>query len=1238
VATIGRDTIVVEYDGRGLPAQAEALGRQSGISQGEAHAKAFDEKVAEGQSRTGEKLTKDWETRGLKEGQRAGLSFNDAFNSEIQSKLDRNAREVARVFADEGGLDKYRASLGDVGRGYDGVGNSADSLKAKLQELYDNKQIDVGLFSRLSNDVRKWASNAEQAEAAITSTKGAMASLGEEIRGNLINHLGALDDELNRAHEAAIRVNQDYDSTDNILKRLEGSTAGVSRGFIDARDRADLFTRGAKDLKSYEADLARLPKPIQDVRAAFHDGKAVFGDVEKAVGGLGKAAEGGVVDLEKLGGAFDDVGKKAASSAGKGGGLGGVGLWTGVIVAVVGLVVALLPEIAALGSALGGLALEGGIAFGAVAIGALAFKSALSGMFGPLNQLPGVVQPAAAALQSIFGSDNAKGKFVAGGMLTEIQTILQTHVFQNLAGAITMVANNAFPAFKAGAISIGDALHGVASEFANAFAGNNSEGVQNRENFQKFLVGLGPIIRQMGAALIDFGNGLTGILAAATPYVLEFAKNIHSIAEGFGNFFSQQKGQDAIVTWLKNVDAIAPHLGNAVGGIGKALHDMVTPDSIHNLNLILDSIGTLALALGTLGNAVTPVATAIASLVNLISLILVDFAPTIGSLLDGISSLVIGLVATLSPVVTFLANDVINPIAGVIGAFLNFIGQGFSQIGVVFGGVFGGLGAAMQPLVDLITNGLINAFKTLGDVLSVAKPVYAGVAAVFQALGSGVGSIIGAFLGVGASVLDFKGKANDLHSFIHGPLAATFDILGGKLKDFANFITTTAVPYIKTQLIPAFTSFWQDIQKNVVPAIESLLPKLGDIASFLITQVIPALSKIDFAKMITAMINFGTAVVLTIDILGNLVGAYLAVERAVFAWVGVVVDGVGVVLTTIGGAAAVLTRLVAGDFVGAFHTAQDAMGAIGGISQVFAGQFVGAITDTSNAAKAFGGTAQNVANDVNAFGRIGKDAFQSLSKEGKVDLETLATTLNLTGGKARAFESVVADVSGGSKTKLAALAKDGSLAEVEKTLGLTGAAAKAFEARVTAAMDAAANSTDVAKNHTNDLTYAVKQLPNGKNVVITETGAADAQRQVEALNSQLRALHDRQINIGVNATVNSKYAQGLLGNEFGGVIAGGRQIAGGRAFAYGGVLNTPTWFGNSLAGEAGPEAIVPLSKPISQVDPSVRALAAFARGMTPASPGKTITIAPGAIQVVEAGNGQTTAGAVLDRLAAKLGG
>jgi hypothetical protein len=91
------------------------------------------------------------------------------------------------------------------------------------------------------------------------------------------------------------------------------------------------------------------------------------------------------------------------------------------------------------------------------------------------------------------------------------------------------------------------------------------------------------------------------------------------------------------------------------------------------------------------------------------------------------------------------------------------------------------------------------------------------------------------------------------------------------------------------------------------------------------------------------------------------------------------------------------------------------------------------------------------------------------------------------------------------------------------------------------------------------------------------------------------------------------------------------------AMASGGILNGPR---RILAGEAGPEAIIPLNRALSQVDPSVRWLSAIAQGKgTPAMAGggivgggKSINIQPGAFQVVEAGDARRTANDVMQRI------
>lgn len=80
-----------------------------------------------------------------------------------------------------------------------------------------------------------------------------------------------------------------------------------------------------------------------------------------------------------------------------------------------------------------------------------------------------------------------------------------------------------------------------------------------------------------------------------------------------------------------------------------------------------------------------------------------------------------------------------------------------------------------------------------------------------------------------------------------------------------------------------------------------------------------------------------------------------------------------------------------------------------------------------------------------------------------------------------------------------------------------------------------------------------------------------------------------------------------------------------------------------LAGEAGPEAVVPLKRSLSRVDPSVRWLSAIAQGKTPAmasggvvSGGRSLTVAPGAIVINGVRDPNAAAVGVVNRLAERI--
>jgi len=103
-------------------------------------------------------------------------------------------------------------------------------------------------------------------------------------------------------------------------------------------------------------------------------------------------------------------------------------------------------------------------------------------------------------------------------------------------------------------------------------------------------------------------------------------------------------------------------------------------------------------------------------------------------------------------------------------------------------------------------------------------------------------------------------------------------------------------------------------------------------------------------------------------------------------------------------------------------------------------------------------------------------------------------------------------------------------------------------------------------------------------------------------------------------------------------VGGGGSAKGNTFMASGGILDKATMIApRTVAGEAGREALVPLDQPLWNVDPSVRDLAAFAKfgGTLGGDNSKHLSVAPGAIVVQDSGDGETTAEAVMDRIAAE---
>lgn len=128
----------------------------------------------------------------------------------------------------------------------------------------------------------------------------------------------------------------------------------------------------------------------------------------------------------------------------------------------------------------------------------------------------------------------------------------------------------------------------------------------------------------------------------------------------------------------------------------------------------------------------------------------------------------------------------------------------------------------------------------------------------------------------------------------------------------------------------------------------------------------------------------------------------------------------------------------------------------------------------------------------------------------------------------------------------------------------------------------------------------------------------------------------------INAFNNLTGAAGRANSAASSVPQRSASDRGSTPMAAGGLLNGPR---RILAGEAGPEAIVPLNRALSQVDPSVRWLSALAQGKTPnfasggVVGGRSVTVAEGAVTVIDrSGDPRRTANEVVNRVVERVAG
>ena len=228
-----------------------------------------------------------------------------------------------------------------------------------------------------------------------------------------------------------------------------------------------------------------------------------------------------------------------------------------------------------------------------------------------------------------------------------------------------------------------------------------------------------------------------------------------------------------------------------------------------------------------------------------------------------------------------------------------------------------------------------------------------------------------------------------------------------------------------------------------------------------------------------------------------------------------------------------------------------------------------------------------------------------------------------------------------------------SLAENGRTLDIGTEAGRNNEEAIDRVAEATMRSAEETRKQTGSQAAANAVINKGRDALIDQLAAfgitgQKAQDYVNKLGlipgdvrteialKGIKAAEDALANVTRNRTANV-YVK-VLGAA---AAAAAAAVAGAKPRASGGTVYGPEF---SLIGEAGPEAVVPLNRPLSQVDPSVRMLSAIAQGKIPhlasgavVGAGNKVIIEAGAIVVQGAVDPRRTAIEVANEIAERLG-
>ncbi|KAK1548455.1 hypothetical protein Q3G72_020497 [Acer saccharum] len=719
--TIGRAEITVVYDGKDLPRQARELGEESGESFGEEHANAADKEIKDGLDDT----LKDAEKRSGESGDRGGKNFgvkySDAADKVMKQRLSKTADDVAKVFTDDKGIEKFV-------QGYKGAGTATDDLREKLDSLHESNVIGSKDYDELGGKLQGYVRELEVAKRSIVDQKDAHVEAYERINEMIEVNSKARDrlhDQIDlQAKQATDAIDQSVDRQVEAYEKKYGPAIDAAGERVKTLgERVDVASKKGNDgslsnfltrlddfdknrrLPTVSGDLEKLGDSVEKSGASINRNRGFFGGLADNVGRLGRTLLGDAktvgTDIEKIGAGVARGGDDAAGATPKFGSLfrtfssfdpsDNIGQ-------LLALIVAFAPQIAVLASGLaaGLLIIAGGVAALALAVGGGVIG--FSNFMGDVGKLPTGVQPAARAVQSFVGD------------FKDLRSELQEHMFAGLGGEMGKLSTELIPALKKDFGSLGDALHDVLGDMTRDVT---SSGFKN--DLRDIFAESKPVIRDLGTIARESFGIIGQLLKDVLPDTHDFTKGVADALGKFNEFLRSPEGKRAVQDWLNDAKQVLGKLGDAIGEVAKAFGKLVSnPKNLQDTINSLEELGKAGPALLRTGQNLSTLAAAAVKAIGTLSSIFENASKIADPFLTGLE-------------VTFTA--VVTKARTVVDFFRDIFSAGIKNAMDVAGGTV----KAFKQITD---GDFVGAGKTIADTTAKVKTNLGHVSDAVRSMGS----------------------------------------------------------------------------------------------------------------------------------------------------------------------------------------------------------------------------------------------------------------------------------------------------------------------------------------------------------------------------------------------------------------------------------------------------------------------------------------------------------------------